>query len=135
MISAGRKYRQQLGMAGENAACSELKRRGMKILARNWRCRAGELDIVALDGDTIVFVEVKSTRYHRESPPSSNLSARQRRRNYNAAKVYMRALDIVGYPGRFDLIEVSLLWRIPVHLEYYRDYLPQLPLRGRADAL
>ncbi|MBE6398914.1 MAG: YraN family protein [Lentisphaerae bacterium] len=130
MFGSGRKYRQKLGRRGENIACDTLQSCGMKILARNWRCKAGELDIVALDGDTIVFAEVKTTRYRRDFTPAENLSFRQRRRNYNAAKVYLRSLDIIGYPGRFDLIEVSLWWRIPVQVVHHRDYLPQLPARG-----
>ena len=132
MFDRKRKYRQKLGRRGENIACDMLKNCGMKILARNWRCKAGELDIVALDGDTIVFTEVKTTRSRRDAP-AENLSFRQRRRNFNAAKVYMRALDITGYPGRFDLIEICLWWRIPVHTAHCRDYLPQLPARGNGN--
>ena len=135
MFGTRRKYRQKLGQRGENIACDMLKSCGMKILARNWRCKAGELDIVSLDDDTIVFAEVKTTRYRRDFAPAENLSFRQRRRNFNAAKVYLRALDITGYPGRFDLIEVSLWWRIPVRTVHHRDYLPPLPARGNGDAV
>lgn len=131
MFGIGRRYRQKLGQRGENVACDILKIAGMKILARNWRSKAGELDIVALDGDTLVFTEVKTTRYRHDAAPAANLSARQRRRNYNAAKVYMRSLDITGYPGRFDLIEVCLWWRLPVKVVHHRDYLVPLPARGQ----
>jgi len=54
--------RQQLGRAGEQLACEHLLRRGLRILERNYRTRWGELDIVALDGDTLVFCEVKARR-------------------------------------------------------------------------
>ena len=133
MIGKQRRYRQKLGAAGEEYACRFLKYHGMKILARNWRCKAGELDIVALDDDTIVFTEVKTTRYRPDADPGANLSASQRRRNYNAAKVYMRSLDIFSHPGRFDLIEVILWWRIPVRIVHHRDYLPQLEARESYD--
>jgi putative endonuclease len=52
----------QLGLDGEAAASVHLERAGMRIVDRRWRCAHGELDIVALDGDTIVFVEVKTRR-------------------------------------------------------------------------
>jgi hypothetical protein len=52
--------RQSLGHAGEDAACAELRRRGYTIVARRYRTRAGEIDIVARDGRTLVFVEVKA---------------------------------------------------------------------------
>jgi uncharacterized protein UPF0102 len=55
--------RQQLGVRGEELACAELERQGMRVLARNWRCRLGEIDIVAVEtgekGVTLVFCEVK----------------------------------------------------------------------------
>ena len=133
MFGIRHRYRQKLGKRGEDTACGMLKLAGMQILARNWRCKAGELDIVALDGNTIVFAEVKTTRYRHGALPSANLSARQRRRNFNAAKVYLRSLDITGYPGRFDLIEICMLWRLPVWTAHHRDYLPELPPRGGSD--
>lgn len=52
----------QLGLDGEAAASVHLERAGMRIIDRRWRCRHGELDIVALDGQTLVFVEVKTRR-------------------------------------------------------------------------
>jgi putative endonuclease len=50
----------QLGQDGEELAAQHLIAQGMEVLARNWRCREGELDIVARDGDALVFVEVKA---------------------------------------------------------------------------
>jgi putative endonuclease len=50
----------ELGRYGEELAARHLTDAGMQVLARNWRCREGELDIVALDGDAVVFVEVKA---------------------------------------------------------------------------
>ena len=124
-----RAARQKLGRAGENAACELLRCHGMDILAHNWRCRAGELDIVARDGGEIVFVEVKTERRHPGRTPAANLSARQRRHNYRAGAVYFRAFDICGYPGRFDLVEVTFRGPFLVRLVRHPDYLPQLPAR------
>ncbi len=54
--------RTELGRRGEQAAAEYLCANGMVVLARNWRCRSGELDLVVRDGDTVVFVEVKTRR-------------------------------------------------------------------------
>lgn len=129
MFARKRRYHQQLGRAGENAACKLLENSGMEILARNWKCRAGELDIVALDGEFLVFVEVKTTRYRPGFTPSGNLSYHQRRRNYHAAKAYFRIHDITGHPGRFDLVEVSYKNWFVSRIVRHGDYLPQLPAR------
>ena len=56
------RYRVVLGKTGEDLACRELERRGYAIVARRYRCRGGELDIIARDGRTTVFVEVKARR-------------------------------------------------------------------------
>lgn len=128
-LSDAKKHRAALGRKGENKACSFLEHHGMIILARNWRCRAGELDIVALDGDELVFAEVKTIRAKNGFLPSFNLSPRQRKRNYHAAKVYMRSLDITGHAGRFDLLEVILGNWFSVNINHHRDYLPPLPPR------
>ena len=53
--------RRALGILGERKAARFLGRNGLRILQRNWRCSVGEIDIIALDGDTIVFVEVRSS--------------------------------------------------------------------------
>lgn len=130
MFARLRKTRLRLGRDGENAACELLRCRGMAILARNWRCRAGELDIVALDGEQIVFVEVKTMRDKKGFAPAANLSARQRRRNCNAGKVYMRALDIRGRSARFDLVEATFRGPFLIRLVRHPDYLPQLAARA-----
>lgn len=119
----------KLGEVGENLAAEILSDMGMTILARNWRCRAGELDIVALDGDTIVFVEVKTTRWRRGFSPAVNLSANQRRRNSNAAKAYLRMLDISGFAGKFDLIEICFEGQRVKSILRHEDYLLPLPPR------
>ena len=129
MLNFSRKadLRRKIGAAGENAVCDMLRADGMDILARNWRCQAGELDIVALDKNEIVFVEVKSMRAKPGFTPSVNLSPRQRRRNYHAARVFIKMLNITGIPARFDLAEVVFRGRFITSIITHRDYLPQLP--------
>lgn len=124
-----RKHTALLGRKGENAGCKLLTAAGMTILARNWKCRAGELDIVALDGNEVVFVEVKTLREKPGYTPADNLSARQRRRNFNAAGVYLKSQDIFGHPARFDLIEVVYGRFFIRRITHRRNYLPPLPPR------
>lgn len=126
-IRRGRNQRAKLGRLGENIAAELLTSLGMNILARNWRCRVGELDVVALDDNEIVFAEVKTLRQKNGFSPASNLSFRQRKRNYHAALVYLKALDITGIPGRFELIEITFKGRFLHKVIRHADYLPPLP--------
>ena len=121
------KHTRKLGIRGENAAVSLLEAEGMTILARNYRCRVGELDIVALDGREIVFVEVKSLRRKAGFTPGGNLSMNQRRRNRNAAKVYLKMIDSPSLNSRFDLVEAVYSRGFLVSLCRTENYLPPLP--------
>ena len=130
-FAAVRRARQALGRRGESLAAAALRERGYEIWARNWRTRAGELDIVGWDGKELHFVEVKTLHRKAGFTPAGNLSPRQRRRNYNAAKVYLALMGNPGFTSRFDLVEIEyspggrlLDFRID------SDYLPELPPRG-----
>ncbi len=89
-------------------AAKLLKSKGFKILCRNWRLGAGELDIVALDGNILVFVEVKTLRYRPNYVPADNLKSGQIIRIRRGARKYIGSLDDVDIAFRFDLIEVLL---------------------------
>jgi putative endonuclease len=128
LISAkARRNTRRLGIRGENAAVRALEADGMIILARNFKCRAGELDIVALDGNELVFVEVKSRRYRRGFLPALNLSSHQRRRNRNAAKLYCKLIGSPPLAGRFDLVEVIYRSGLLISLRRTENYLLPLP--------
>lgn len=128
LISArARKSTRRLGIRGENAAEKLLEMEGMTILARNFKCKAGELDIVALDGRELVFVEVKSRRYNPGFAPFVNLSMHQRRRNRNAAKLYCKLIGSPPLAGRFDLVEAVYRGRILISLRRTENYLLPLP--------
>ena len=126
-FSAVRKNTAKLGRRGEDAACEYLRYLGMTILCRNYRIRAGELDIVAFDNEFVRFVEVKSLRNSSDFSPLINLSAHQRQRNFRAGKLYMKVHSITGFPGRFDLITVKFDRFRVAGLHHYPDYLPQIP--------
>jgi len=129
-VKAARAAHLALGRRGEEAAVRLLLAKGYSILARNWRVRSGELDIVARDGRTIVFVEVKTLRREGYYRPGDNLSPRQMRRNYRAALFYFRVIGRPPLPGRFDLIEVVAGLRLVRRIRHRHDYLPPLEAGG-----
>ena len=114
----------RLGRAGERAAARYLELCGCRILARNARTFGGELDIVALDGGVLLFVEVKTLREKPGFSPIGNLSPAQRRRNRRAAMHYMALLPQRIVAWRFDLIEVVYRKNKVVQLRRHPDYLP-----------
>ena len=93
------------GYAAERAAERLLRRQGLVVLARNWRGGGGELDLAALDGDTIVFVEVKS-RAGAFLEDRSPVGRPQRRRIAGAARAFRRRYGVDRMPFRFDLVTV-----------------------------
>ena len=100
--------RQHLGKVGEDLACRELRRRGYAILDRRYRTRAGELDIVARDGATVVFVEVKTRTHDRYGSPFDAITPRKRRKLWAMAEDYLSRKDLWGRPCRFDVVGITL---------------------------
>jgi putative endonuclease len=99
--------RQQLGKSGEDVACDELRRRGYAILARRFRTRMGELDIIARDGATLVFVEVKARATPRFGRASEAVTFRKRRRLARMAEEFLLRSRLVRVPCRFDVVAVQ----------------------------
>jgi len=98
----------RMGRRGEDAACRLLEWKGLEVLARDCKTPRGEIDIVARDGATLVFAEVKTKRASSRSRPAENLSRRQRARIYRAAFSYMKDIGSPAVPFRFDVIEVRM---------------------------
>ena len=96
-----------LGQRGEAVAARYLKRRGYKIVARSDRAARGELDLVAVDGRTIVFVEVKTRQSHEAGHPEEAVGADKQRRITRLALSYLKRHDLLGYPTRFDVVAVT----------------------------
>jgi len=90
----------------EDLACAHLKASGMRIVARNWRWRGGEVDIVALDGRTLVFVEVKARRGTRFGRPEEAVTQAKRRRLWRTAHAFVGRND-PEVPIRFDIVAVT----------------------------
>lgn len=99
--------RRALGAAGEAAAAHHLRRRGFQILEANVRCRLGEIDLVALDGVVVVFVEVKSNRGGRFGVPEEMVTPLKQRRLSRLALWYLQRRCWLGRPARFDVVAVD----------------------------
>jgi putative endonuclease len=96
-----------LGQRGEDAAARFLRRRGYKIVARGDRAVLGELDLVAVDGRTIVFVEVKTRESHDKGHPAEAVDPEKQRRLSRLAVAYLRRHDLLEYQARFDVVAVT----------------------------
>jgi putative endonuclease len=95
------------GVAGEDAACRFLESIGFSILARNVRFRGGEIDVVAREGETTVFVEVKERRRGSHGEGFESVTAAKRRKVISAAAMYASAHGLFEAPIRFDVVSVS----------------------------
>lgn len=99
--------RQALGLAGEDAACAELERRGYVILARRYRTRAGEVDLVARDGATLVFVEVKTRTSDAFGGGAAAVTWQKRQRLARVAMEFLARCGQSDVPCRFDVVVVT----------------------------
>src|SRR5438876_890989 len=112
----------QLGGRGEKLACSFLRRQGYKILYRNFRARnRGEVDIVCRDGDTLVFVEVKTRRRDDLVRPSDAINAAKRKLISRGAAAWLQLLDNPHVSSRFDVVEIVLAEDAEARFELIRD--------------
>jgi len=91
---------------GENAAAAYLDRIGYTIVDRNWKCPSGEADIVALDGKTLVIVEVKTRRTSKAGSPEEAVSPTKQRRLARIATHYISHARLDGCDVRFDVIAI-----------------------------
>lgn len=95
------------GERGEAAAEAELVRRGYAVVERNWRCRGGEIDLVCRQGETLVFVEVKTRDACGRQRPHEALSPVKKSRLVTAASRYLSEKNLWDHPCRFDLAAVT----------------------------
>lgn len=94
------------GDAAEALALAYLRRRGMRLIARNYSCRLGEIDLILADGDTTVFVEVRQRRNVRFGTAAESITAAKRRRILATARHYLARLPSVP-ACRFDAVLVD----------------------------
>lgn len=97
-----------LGKAGEDLAASYLAANGYNILVRNWRCSQGELDIVARQGETLVFIEVKARRSARCGTPAEAVNYYKQQRLRTLALSFINATGHSATAYRFDVVALDL---------------------------
>jgi putative endonuclease len=100
--------RRDLGAFGERVAAAHLEAKGYRIRARNFRCREGEIDIVAEDGDCLVFVEVRTRRGDAFGTPAESVTAAKERRLLTVAKAYLQEHPDIPANQRIDVVGVEL---------------------------
>ncbi|MBN2339422.1 MAG: YraN family protein [Acidobacteria bacterium] len=95
-----------LGRRGERLACRFLARAGYDILARRYRARPGELDLIAFEGDTLVFVEVKTRSSRNYGEPWEYVDWEKRQALRRAAEDFISRFDLGRFDYRFDIVSV-----------------------------
>lgn len=97
----------KIGERGERIAARTLKRAGYRLIARNYTCPAGEIDLIAVDDDTLVFVEVKTRSSDRDADPEANVHRRKQSQIVRAARFYLAAnKSAQDRPCRFDVLAI-----------------------------
>ena len=106
-----------LGNRGERLAARHLQRQGFRILARQFRVRRGEIDLVAREGNTLVFVEVKTRR---RGLPAEAVTPEKQRRITRTARAFLR---------RYGMLEAAIPCRdnLPPVIDHFRDAFPPAP--------
>lgn len=110
----------ETGAEGERIARTHLEEAGWRLLEQNWRYGRAEIDLIAMDGDVLVFVEVKTRRSRRHGPPEESVSGKKMKLLARAAAAYMDQIDH-DWEIRFDVISVLLLPGGTSEVEHLRD--------------
>ncbi len=135
----------ELGRRGEELAAAYLLRAGYRLVAANFsvpvgRNRVGavinvEIDLVAYEGETLCFVEVKARASDWFAPPQANVDRRKQRQIVRAARAYRRLFDLVGEPHRYDVVSVVLPGdgdgRADCEIQLLRNYWTEAELKKR----
>lgn len=113
--------RTEMGARGEDAATAYLERLGMTIEARNWRSPAGEIDIVAREGDVLVLCEVKTRRSERAGTAEEAVSPTKQRKLVKLASAYLASTGSAPGRVRFDVVAIRVLSEDRALLRHYRE--------------
>ncbi len=100
-------YRRWFGSRSERAARRYLRRHGHQILKCNWQSSSGEIDLITLHHQTIVFVEVRSTEQPTTERPAFSVDERKQKQLSHLAVEFMHRYRLLAYPARFDVILIS----------------------------
>jgi len=109
-----------LGDKAERFACAWLTRRGLRLVAQNFRCRGGEIDLVMLDEDCLTFVEVRYRRSSSFSAPAATVDARKQRKLLRTAAMFLgRHRKYANHTMRFDVL--ALAGNRAIDVQWIRD--------------
>ncbi|MBU2644259.1 YraN family protein [bacterium] len=111
-----------LGKTGEQRAVEYLMKNGYRIRERNYRCRSGEIDIIAEESEYIVFVEVKSRiESINKINPLISITKEKQRRIRKLGEIFLRHRKVTGYQPRFDVIGISFINECQFELEHIEN--------------
>jgi putative endonuclease len=111
----------QLGQMGEDLSCTYLLDNDFEIIERNWRCKAGEADIIAVENDTLVFIEVKTRATQSCGLPEDAVNQKKRTKYENIAIKYLATHDRPSSRVRFDVISLMVIENQKAFLRHHRD--------------
>ena len=100
--------RKEVGAIGEKLAADLLKKRGYKIIQRNFRCREGEIDIIAQKDECLVFVEVRTKKNTAFGTPEESVTLSKREKLIALANTYIQAYNKPPQSWRIDVVAVEL---------------------------
>lgn len=112
-------FRKRLGQEGEDLAAGFLRKKGYRLIQRNYRCKTGEVDLIVLDRRVVVFVEVKTRSDHSFGSPFEAVEARKQRKMIRAAQYFLHEKKLDQRDARFDVVGISWQGGRPVveHIE------------------
>lgn len=113
--------KRSLGEQGEAAAAGYLRGLGYRIVGRGVRTKLGEIDLVAVDGRTVVFVEVKTRRSDQQGRPSEAVDTGKQRRLTRLATAYLKRRRLLHCAARFDIVAVTWPDRGRPRIEHFRN--------------
>jgi putative endonuclease len=106
------------GAKGEDFVCKKLKQRGFRILERNVREKFAEIDIVAEDGDTVCFIEVRTRQNSRLGHPAETITYHKQKSIRRAAEAFLARRNVASRPIRFDV--ATIVWD-EMEFQYFED--------------
>lgn len=112
-------HNKTLGMRGEDAATKYLEAKGYIILDRNWKCKMGEIDIVAKFEDVLVFVEVKTRSNLEVGLPEDAVGPKKRRKYESLAAMYLQDHEYVDMAVRFDVVGLLVIKKDRAFLRHH----------------
>ena len=110
------------GRAGEELAAAFLVEKGMRVMERNFRCTSGEIDLVCAEGESLVFVEVKTRSGDVRGEPGEAIGPAKKKRLVRAAALYLSRNRAWSRPCRFDLVSILFLHGETV-VEHWEDII------------